>query len=315
MATFATDSSAAEEGSGRGVGPSATAESQTNETSDIDPETFWEGCDFPENYLDHPLGTPRIAAIQWESNNTKIIRRFEPVDWKLMYYYGSRVAALDAELRQYEKANSDKLRRLTKYQLRLPNRPEVMSHYDVLIAELYEARGEYHKVVSQYREMRQLHSVPRPQAKNFLLDLMGQGMFKNEDAYGYMKAPDDCGTDEKPFHPWITRLFYSSFHVWLMSRFSVQEGGSRLGLLREDVVITILGISESLLAIMLLAGPIGVMLLCKFTSAGYFGLIVGSTVLFAFVASAAAEEVDRPYIYGYMAVLATFVAQLADTAG
>lgn len=60
-----------------------------------------------------------------------------------MYYYGSRVAALDAELRQYEKANSDKLRRLTKYQLRLPNRPEVMSHYDVLIAELYEARGEY----------------------------------------------------------------------------------------------------------------------------------------------------------------------------
>lgn len=88
-----------------------------------------------------------------------------------------------------------------------------------------------------------------------------------------------------------------------------------MGLLREDVVITILGISESLLAIMLLAGPIGVMLLCKFTSAGYFGLIVGSTVLFAFVASAAAEEVDRPYIYGYMAVLATFVAQLADTAG
>ncbi|KAK0728357.1 hypothetical protein B0T26DRAFT_748587 [Lasiosphaeria miniovina] len=311
MATFATDSSAAEEGSSQGVDSSATAEFQTNETSDIDPETFWRGCDFPENYLHHPLGTPRIAAIQWESNNTKIIRRFEPVDWKLVRYYGSRVAALDEEVRQYEKANSDKLRRLTKYQLRLPNRPEVMSHYDVLIAELFEARAEYHKVVSQYREMQQLHSVPRPQAKNFMLDLMGQGMFENEDAYGYMKAPDDFGTVVKPFHPWITRLLYSSFHAWLMSRFSVQEGGSRLGLLSEDVVITVLGISESLLAIMLLAVPIGVMLLCGLTRAGYFGLIVGSTVMFALVALAAAKKVDHHYIYGYMAVLVALAAQLA----
>ncbi|KAK3359312.1 hypothetical protein B0T25DRAFT_94126 [Lasiosphaeria hispida] len=129
---------------------STTADNQPGESQK--PKTtsrdFMENnCRYSDDY--HPPGWARLAAMPDYINNADVFRTFSYSGVRLIQYTGARLAFLNTKLDDFDRGENMHLRGLTKYQTRVPGRPESKDEYDLLVEAYLEEYLQYSKKTRQ----------------------------------------------------------------------------------------------------------------------------------------------------------------------
>ncbi|KAK3684786.1 hypothetical protein B0T22DRAFT_491825 [Podospora appendiculata] len=319
MAGFASNDNAAEKGSSsrdpsaqqpRGPAPEAGSSTTPNDQSDqptkrkadIDPEDFMDTkCRYHGDYLNDPLGWPRLAAMQTELANMDIFRSFEYSGVRLILHYGTRTAFLESKLDEYDRKDGRHLRSLTENQTRLPGCPAVDDGYEALMEEIRESYLMSTELLLRYRAVRQLPAVSEPQYRNTLKTLIDEKMFKKE-AFVYWDSPDDFRSVSKSLSAPVNWVLFSPKGQWLLVR---DGAGGRL--LRRDFIDLALKAAMSISSGILLLVPTGALSLGNLNKSQSFWLIVGCTIFFS-ISLIVFEDFDGHKV---LVAVCAFVAALA----
>ncbi|KAK0720437.1 hypothetical protein B0H67DRAFT_187688 [Lasiosphaeris hirsuta] len=256
----------------------------------------------PGSDLERPLGWARLAAMPDYVNNADIFRTYSYLSVRLIQYSGGRLAFLQAKLDEYDQRENIHLRGLTGYQTRVPGCPEVQGEYDLLMEAMVEEYLQYTRLVSGYKQMLQLHPVPRPHYEDMLGPILRDNML-NMDGLMWMNSPDEACSVSKP----LPKVMVWLLHCRLIKRLlrSQAESGSRFIPLNT---ITILHQAFVTLQALTPLITIGILFLGGLTKAQSFGVVVGSTAFFSFAITATQEMDMQKALQPVCALGAVFVA-------
>ncbi|KAK3378225.1 hypothetical protein B0H63DRAFT_240927 [Podospora didyma] len=273
-------------------------------------------CRYFDQYHELPLGWPRQAGIDEQFPSEAIFHSFSYSLLILLRDAEMRAAFLQSKLFEFHAQNKD-LRGLNRHQTRLPGQPvDEDDEYKKLLDEQYEALTRYDTLVFQYRQMKQLHPVPRPQFRDTFRHMVAGRMFNREVYDVWMASPDEFVSIDEPLRSCMINIFYSAFGKWLMAKFASKGNEEQSCFPRHSVIIGIGRAFHVLVIVPLVAVPLGILFLYEMTLASSLGLILGCTVLFSCVMMAATQKAEAKetvlVICAYIAVLGGISAQLAS---
>ncbi|KAK3378224.1 hypothetical protein B0H63DRAFT_548151 [Podospora didyma] len=306
----------------RGIESSAADSQSCVSRSSINVDEFMlKNCRYGDDYEKHPVGWPRLAAIQQQFSNADIFRSFDYIGLRLILHAAARVAFLEDKLAGFDNDQSTTpLRSLTESQTRPPGHSHVNNDYDTLMADLKEAYLEHTTLLCKYRDLRQLHPVPRPHYRDMLRCMIEEGKL-DRDAYGWMKSPDEFVSISEPPHRLMLWLLYSTFGKWLMKKAVSQgstSGGSSSRFLRQDFLGLVARLTMAITGVLVVSIPLGILYLGGLNNPRSFGAIVGFAIMFT-IGMVITQEVDTHKVLfgvcGFMAVLVTVAGQRVPAAG
>lgn len=258
-------------------------------------------------------GWGQLALMPERIDGTDVIRSFNTVGRRLIYYTGSRLAFLEKVLDEHEKEMNG-IRGLTTYQTRLPGQDVGKSDYDLLVEDVKESYRSFGELTHLYKEINTLYPVSWFRYRQILRYIL-QTVHLSPPSHLFYNFPEEVLSFTKPPPRLMVWFADTSLGRKLVNALATRHHptcgtASSEGFLRLDAVTLVHRGCITLPALALLI-PAGILFLCHLTRAKAFALVVGCTLVFSMQANLEDRHRALYSVCAWSAILVTIMVQMA----